>query len=444
MSIAQTADRATMRTAAEEAILARLPDAKARQHHWGNPAIAKQRDEARAILTAQGLPTRRIEDWKYTDLRTLMREAPEPFADVTREMVAEAEKATSAYKLAGATRALFVNGRCFATLKEDGFTFGSLANNDDLGPRMQEALSRRRDHANNLSVALNTLFIGDVTLIRIPARTALEKPLHLDFRNVGSQPFAANARVQIVVEEGASATILETHQGPNGLAYHSNVVVEIDLGAGARLEHVRIDDSGDKAISLSTQGTRLDRDAQFDSLSVVTGAAVSRHQPFLTFAGPHANANIRGAVMQKGRQHADCTLVADHRAPNCTSRETFKTVLDNEARGVFQGKIVVAQAAQKTDGKMAAHALLLSEDAEANSKPELEIFADDVVCGHGATVGALDKTLLFYLRARGLPEKEAQALLIEAFVGEAIEPVVHDGLRDIAVAAAHRWLATRG
>lgn len=444
MSIVQSADRAPMRTPAEETILARLPDAKNRQGHWGSPAIVKQREEARTLLTAHGLPTRRVEDWKYTDLRNLMREAPEPFLDVTRETVAAAEKAESAYKLAGATRVLFVNGRCFATLKEDGFAFGSLANDDDLGPRMQEALSRRRDYATNVSVALNTLFIGDVTLIRIPAGTTLEKPLHLDFRNVGSQPFAANARVQIVVEEGASATILETHQGPDGLAYQSNVVIEIDLGAGARLEHVRIDASGDKAISLSTQGARLDRDAQFDSLSVVTGAAVSRHQPFLTFAGPHANANIRGAVMQRGRQHADCTLIADHRAPNCTSRETFKTVLDDEARGVFQGKIVVAQAAQKTDGKMSAHALLLSEDAEANAKPELEIFADDVVCGHGATVGALDKTLLFYLRARGLPEKEAQALLIEAFVGEAIEPVAHDGLRDVAVGAAHRWLATRG
>lgn len=444
MTIAQPIDRAPMRTPAEEAILSRLANAKSRQGGWGTPALNKQREDARALLMANGLPTRRVEDWKYTDLRALMREAPEPFADVTPEIVAAAKRMESVFSLHGALRVSFVNGRCVATPSHAGVSFGSLAKGDDLGPRMQEALARRRDYASNTAVALNTSFADDATLIRIPANTKLDTPLHLDFRSVGAQAFAAHSRIQIVVEEGASAFLFESHTGPDGLAYQSNVLIEIDLGAGAKLEHVRIDAAGDKALTLSTQGLRIDRNAQLDSLSMVTGSAVSRHQPFVTFAGPNANAHIRGAVMQRGRQHADCTLVADHRAPGCNSRETFKTVLDDEARGVFQGKIVVQQAAQKTDGKMAAHALLLSEDAEANAKPELEIFADDVACGHGATVGALDKTLLFYLRARGLPEKEAQALLIEAFVGETFEWIEQDEIRDIVIDAAHRWLAARG
>ncbi|HJX22028.1 MAG TPA: SufD family Fe-S cluster assembly protein, partial [Steroidobacteraceae bacterium] len=166
-------------------------------------------------------------------------------------------------------------------------------------------------------------------------------------------------------------------------------------------------------------------------------------QLFLRFDGEGTMAGIRGANLLKGRQHADVTLVADHAKGACTSREVFKTVLDGEAHGVFQGKIIVRPHAQKTDAKMATHALLLSETAEADNKPELEIFADDVQCGHGATSGDLDEDLLFYLRARGIPAKEAQALLIQAFVGEAVEGIEHAGLRDALMEQVVAWLEQR-
>ena len=165
---------------------------------------------------------------------------------------------------------------------------------------------------------------------------------------------------------------------------------------------------------------------------------MARNQLFLRFDGEGTVANIRGASLLKGRQHADTTLVVDHAAGDCQSREVFKTVLDDESRGVFQGKIIVRPHAQKTDAKMTTHALLLSEDAEADNKPELEIFADDVQCGHGATAGALDEDLLFYLMARGIPQKEAEALLIQAFVGEAIEGIEHAGLREALIEAVAR------
>jgi Fe-S cluster assembly protein SufD len=164
---------------------------------------------------------------------------------------------------------------------------------------------------------------------------------------------------------------------------------------------------------------------------------------FIRFEGEGTIAAIRGASLLKGRQHADTTLVAEHVAPGCQSRELFKSVLDDESRSIFQGKIIVAAHAQKTDAKMATHALLLSESAEADNKPELEIFADDVQCGHGATAGALDETLLFYLRARGIPAREAEALLTQAFVGEAIEGIEHAGLREALMDDVAGWLARR-
>ena len=169
-----------------------------------------------------------------------------------------------------------------------------------------------------------------------------------------------------------------------------------------------------------------------------------RNQLFVRFDGEGTVAGIRGATLLRDRQHADTTIIADHAVGACTSREVFKSVLDDESRGVFQGKIVVRPHAQKTDARMATHALLLSELAEADNKPELEIFADDVQCGHGATAGDLDEDLLFYLKARGIPAKEAEALLIQAFVGEAVEGIEHAGLRDALMDHVIAWLAARG
>ena len=182
--------------------------------------------------------------------------------------------------------------------------------------------------------------------------------------------------------------------------------------------------------------------ARFNEFLFTTGGTVVRNQLFVRFAGEGTIAGIRGATLLSGRQHADTTLVADHEVADCTSREVFKSVLDDESRGVFQGKIIVRPQAQKTDAKMATHALLLSETAEADNKPELEIFADDVQCGHGATSGALDQDLLFYLKARGIPAKEAEALLIQAFVGEAIEGIEHAGLRDALIDQVAAWLGS--
>jgi Fe-S cluster assembly protein SufD len=171
---------------------------------------------------------------------------------------------------------------------------------------------------------------------------------------------------------------------------------------------------------------------------------VTRNQLFVRCAGEGSTIGLRGANLLRSHQHSDTTLVLDHAVPGCNSREVFKSVLDDESRGVFQGKIIVRAGAQKSDARMMTNALLLSDAAEADNKPELEIFADDVQCGHGATAGALDENLKFYLMARGIPESEAESLLIQAFVGDAVEAVSHEGVKDALMAAVVRWLAERG
>ena len=210
-----------------------------------------------------------------------------------------------------------------------------------------------------------------------------------------------------------------------------------------RLDHVRLVEDSRDAFNISSAVVTLGAHAHFNTFGMVSGASVSRYQATIAFAGEGSKVETNGVNLLNGKQHADTTLFMDHAVPHCVSREIFRAVVDDSGHSVFQGRIIVRPHAQKTDAKMMTRALLLSDDAEADNKPELEIFADDVTCGHGATTGALDESLLFYLRARGLSEKEAQALLIQAFVGEAIESIVNDDLRELAITAAQRWLEAR-
>jgi Fe-S cluster assembly protein SufD len=252
------------------------------------------------------------------------------------------------------------------------------------------------------------------------------------------------ARLRVELRDGASVTLLETHEGPKSVATQSNTGVEIVVADRARLEHVRVNAEGDTALSLSSLGLSLGRSATALSLNLVMGGAIARHQILARFDGEDAKLTLAGVAMLDGARHADTTLVVDHAVPGGQSRELFKTVVDDRAAGVFQGKIIVRPHAQKTDGKMMSAALLLSDEASMSNKPELEIFADDVQCGHGATCGALDRNLLFYLMARGIPRQEAQALLIRSFLGEAIEEVSHSALREALGGLIDQWLGRRG
>jgi Fe-S cluster assembly protein SufD len=281
--------------------------------------------------------------------------------------------------------------------------------------------------------------MGDGAVIHVAAGAALARPLHLVFVNAGNEPAAVFTRSLVVIERSARVMLVESHEGSD--EYQVNTALELEVGDEAHVDHIKITAAG--ALHVATLMAAIGAHARFNEFLFTTGAALVRNQLFVRFAGEGTIAGIRGATLLRGRQHADITLMADHAVAGCTSRETFKSVLDEEGHGVFQGKIIVRPHAQQTDAKMATHALLLSDTAEADNKPELEIFADDVQCGHGATSGDLDEDLLFYLQARGIPAKEAEALLIQAFVGEAIEGIEHAGLRDTLMDQVVAWLAAR-
>jgi Fe-S cluster assembly protein SufD len=249
----------------------------------------------------------------------------------------------------------------------------------------------------------------------------------------------------VKVGKGARVTLVESFVAAEGAkSYQAHDAVILSIGDGAELSQVRLVADAADAVNITSQILTVGAKAKINLFNMTSGGHLSRLQGFMTLAGEGSELAVNGVNLLKGTQHGDTTLVVDHAVPGCTSREVFRAVVDDRAHSVFQGRIIVRPDAQKTDGKMMTRALLLSDEAEADNKPELEIFADDVTCGHGATAGALDDSLLFYLRARGLAEKEAQALLIQAFVGEAIEAIADDGLREAAMAVAERWLEARG
>jgi Fe-S cluster assembly protein SufD len=412
------------------------------------PGDVAVREQALAGFAERGLPHRRVEEFHYTDLRALLREAA-PLADKPGASdLALAFNQAKAFAEVPATRLTIVNGYVAAELSEaaafpEGIEAVSLHEAMTAGHPLLTGLGSVALAQTNPVVQLNTAFMTDGAVIRIPAGLAVTQPIHLRFVNTGTQAFATATRVLVVVEAGASVTILESHEGPDGVAYQANDVVELIVDDDARVAHIRLNREGRDAFSLSTLAARLGASVSLKSLNLVTGATVSRHQVFAICEGEGTKIRVDGAAMLNGRQHADSTLVVDHAVPHCESRELFKTVLDGDSTGVFQGKIVVRPVAQKTDGKMMSAALLLSDGATMNNKPELEIFADDVVCGHGATCGALDEELLFYIMSRGVPKAEAEQLLVQAFLGEAIETVEHEGVHDALVAIVEDWLRAR-
>ena len=271
-------------------------------------------------------------------------------------------------------------------------------------------------------VVLNTAMMTDGVVIEIGNGVELKQPLHIVHIASRASPAAIFTRSLLKVGDNAKVTLVESFnagEGAKGYQVHDALVISVVRDA--RLDHVRLMEDAHDAFNISTAFVTVGAHSHFNTFNLTGGGHLSRYQAFITFNGEHSQVMTNGVNFLSGTQHGDTTLIVDHAVPNCTSREVFRAVLDDRAHSVFQGRIIVQPDAQKTDGKMMTRALLLSDEAEADNKPELEIFADDVTCGHGSTTGALDESLLFYLRARGLSEKEAQGLLIAAFVGEAIE-----------------------
>jgi Fe-S cluster assembly protein SufD len=432
-----------IKTAAETELVEAFAAAKARLP--GGREVAARREAAFRRFEAGGLPSRRTEEWKYTDLRALMRDA-KPLASPPATAALQPQAVGDALPGIAASNVAIVNGAFAPGWSDVGA--------GDPGVVVTELFAWIADHPtayqdliaqeSDLATALNTAFVTGGVVVRVKKQARVAKPIHLAYRFVGDAPAAMYPRTLVVVEPGAQVTLIETCDGPAGLDYQVNGVLALAIGDGAQVERIKIGGESAEALHISTVMTSIGARANYREFTFTTGSAVTRNQLFLRCAGEGSNVRIAGANLIKDRQHVDSTLVIDHAARGCESREVFKSVLEDESRAVFQGKIVVRPQAQKTDGKMMTQALLLSDKAEADNKPELEIFADDVQCGHGATAGRLDENLLFYLKARGIPAKEAEALLIQAFVGEAIDAVAHEGVREMLGGRVAAWLEARG
>jgi Fe-S cluster assembly protein SufD len=394
------------------------------------------RQQAFARVEAEGLPHRRIEAWHYTDLRSMMRStaplAPAPSAELA------SKRPWSLIK--GDDVIAFVDGRCVKVPKlPKGVTVTNFADDPAL---FWTKLNKGFDLAGDIVTSLNTAFLAGGVVIEVAAGVAVTTPVSLAFETTDGH--ATHARVVVVLSDGASLDLIETHRGKGAAAAQTNTVMECVLGESAVLNHVRVNAADAAAQTLSTLAATVAKEASFQTLSLTTGAALSRHQVFARVHGNDAKVGVRGVSLLIGKQHCDNTLVVEHDALNGESRELFRTVVDDEAKGIFQGKIIVKPHAQKTDGQMASNALLLGENAAMHGKPELEIFADDVVCAHGMTVGALDDDLLFYLMSRGVPRAEAEGLMIQAFAGEVLEAVEHEDLREALLALVAGWIKARG
>ncbi len=385
--------------------------------------LAVARTPAEIALGGELLPNPRMEDWKWTNLRTLI-DRPYPPRQAVEAKAAEIDRlaASSPFANIAATRMVFVNGRLDHTRSRRG--------NDAVAA---EAFDPEP------VLKLNAAFADDGAHLKLSGNA--NAPVELVFLTTDDAPRTVATRNVIEVAAGASATLIETHLGAGD--YLDCSVTEIRVGAGARLDRIKVEHEAAAAIHLSHAHVTLGARAVLRDFTLTAGARVNRQNGTYIFTGEGAEAKIAGAYLLSGKQHADTKLVVEHRVPSCVSRELFKCVMDDHARGIFQGKVIVAPQAQKTDGKQSSHGLLLSPDAEFNAKPELEIFADDVACGHGATSGDLDHDYLFYLRSRGIPEAEAKSLLIAAFVGEAIETVENEAVREALVQYAEQWLVNR-
>lgn len=404
--------------------------------------LAPRRAAALAAFAEAGVPHRRLEDWKYTDLRRALEKVDIAAAPVHQGAVVLPERpSSSAFAGIDTHKIVFVNGRFHAGLSDTvkwpkGVERHSLA--DVTHEQWAKGLIERRfgqtKQAEDI-VDLNTALMADGIALRIRKGVSLDKPLHLVF--VNADDGASHTRNLVLLEDEASATIFESHIG--NAASFADIVTDVALGQGAKLRHLKLLDDAAEAIHLATLRTTLAARAHLEHFALTMGTGLSRSQSFVAFTGEGAYAGIDGAYALRGTQHADHFCVTDHAVPNCTSHTLFKGVLDGASEGVFQGKVLVRRGAQKTDGRQMTQALLLSRDASMNAKPELEIYADDVQCAHGSTVGELSHDAIFYLRARGIPEKEARRLLVLAFLDDALDRVPHDEARTAMRDLVSHW-----
>ncbi|MEA2759085.1 MAG: Fe-S cluster assembly protein SufD [Methylobacteriaceae bacterium] len=441
-----TTEITQIRTPAEKALISLYTSEKDRLP--GSEAVKALRSANFAEFERSGLPHRRIESWHYTDLRSQLREAAPLFAEGSSEF--EDSRRHVQPKIPEGYALVLLDGIFVPELSQldelpDSVNVRSLGDVLAQGDaNLVERLAPKGLGTGDPALSLNAALMQGGVVVDVAPSIELAKPLIVLSVMSAGAVHAAYHRSLVRVGAGAKLTLFEIVDAVEIGSNQQNGVLVLEMGDGAEVEHLtRISRQGADAIIIRSVLATLGANCRYDGFALIADGGVVRRQIFLRFDGEHSTAGIRGLSLLSGKRHADTTLVVDHAVPHCTSREYFKHIIADEATGVYQGKVIVRPHAQKTDGAMKSRALLLSDSAAMFNKPELEIFADDVVCGHGATVAQLDEDQLFYLRSRGLPRAEAEQLLLEAFANEAVEHVQNEGARERLMGYVSDWLAAR-
>ena len=393
-----------------------------RQESW----LRGVREDAFTTFCQLGFPTVHDEDWRFTNVAPI---AQSTFHLPEHECNGVTEDDVAAYRLEGlAAQLVFVNGRYVPGLSRlpvghKGLQVSSLAEAMlKEREKVEPHLARYADYSKEAFTALNTAFFEDGAFVFIPRSLALQEPIYLLYLNAGSgTPWMAHPRNLFVAGENSQATILEDYVSLGAGVSFSNVVTEVAAGEQAVLHHYRTERESTDVFHVSTLRIQQGRSATVNSHSVLAGGALVRNNIHPVLAGEGGNCLINGLFVSNGRQHLDNYMKVEHRSAHCASHQFYNGILDGESRGVFHGRILVCEGAQQTDSKQTNRNLLLSDTAQMDTKPQLEIFADDVKCTHSATIGQIDEGALFYLRSRGLDEASAKGLLLFAFASECLE-----------------------
>ena len=395
----------------------------------GNGDVLIARDRLITDIKTRGLPTRRVEAWHYTDMRNLLRQVPAnndgDVAAIEPLISGSAVFALSNGKVVRKAKAEGVSARGIAAMLEDGtgaFLMSPRGDDDAIG-------------------RINGGFLRDGLEIAVADGAALAEPIELQVLHSGGQ---SHARFVVTVGAGASARLIERQQGNGSAAALVSSVSDLTLKAGADVTWVIVQEQGVTDTHLGQINFRLEKDAKLRLFIVNAGGKLVRQEVHGVTVGEGSDFTFRVINLLGGESHTDVTMTLGHDVPETTSTEIVRNVVFDKASGVFQGQIRVAPDAQKTDARMACNTLLLSEEADFSTKPELEIFADDVQCAHGATVADIDRNHLYYLMARGIPEKKARALLVQAFVAEVVEELDDEPLVEALEDVIEGWLERHG
>jgi Fe-S cluster assembly protein SufD len=394
------------------------------------------RKAAMTRFAEMGFPTTNDEDWRFTNVAPIARL---PFRPAEYSSESPDASAISKYSFSDlkASRLVFVNGHFSKELssvlpQKNGVKIRSLAAALNSDPELVEKhLARYAQTDKNAFTALNTAFFQDGAFIYVPAGQTVEEPVHLLFVSTASEPGATvSPRNLIVVEKNSKLTVVESFVGATDVAYFTNVVIELLIGENAVVEHCKFQDEALSAYHIAAVHAHLGRSCNFIAHSIATGAKLSRNNISTSLADEGVECVLNGLYLTRDEQLADHHMVVDHAKPHCNSHEYYNGILDGHSKGVFHGRILVRPDAQKTDAKQTNKNLLLSDDATIDTKPQLEIYADDVKCTHGATVGQLNDESIFYLRARGIGLETARRMLIHAFAGEIIDRIRYAPARE--------------